>query len=62
MAVLVHGGIALALGMATFGLVMLIGNLAFISPSAIQRFGNPIASRISLALVGTSVAKSGAGG
>ena len=61
-AVVVHGGIALALGMATFGLVMLIGNLAFISPSAIQRVANPIASRISLAIVGTSVAKGGAGG
>ena len=32
----VHGGIALFLGMITFGLVMLIGNLAFISPLLIH--------------------------
>ena len=32
MAVIVHGGIVVALGMPTFGLVMLIGNLAFVSP------------------------------
>ena len=32
MAVCVHTGIALALGMATFGLVMLIANMAFVSP------------------------------
>lgn len=32
-AVLMHLGIATCLGMATFGLAMLIGNLAFISPS-----------------------------
>jgi len=37
MAVFVHGGIALFLGMPTFGLAMLIGNLAFISPETMQR-------------------------
>ena len=31
-------GIAVFLGMATFGLVMLIGNLAFISPWLVRRF------------------------
>jgi hypothetical protein len=36
MAVLVHGGIALALGMITFGLAMLIGNIAFIPPDLIE--------------------------
>jgi hypothetical protein len=36
LAVCVHGGIALFLGMKTFGLVMLIGNLAFISPQTIR--------------------------
>jgi hypothetical protein len=56
-AVGVHGGIALALGMATFGLVMLIGNLAFVSPATVRRFVDPLASRVSLMLVGTSVAK-----
>ncbi len=32
----VHGGIALFLGMITFGLAMLIGNLAFVSPRLVQ--------------------------
>jgi hypothetical protein len=35
-ALLVHGGIAVALGMITFGSVMLIGNIAFISPQWID--------------------------
>jgi hypothetical protein len=52
MAVLVHGGIIIALGMPTFGLVMLIGNLAFISPKTIRKFFDPIARRVSLAVVG----------
>ena len=34
-AIFVHGGIALLLGMPTFGLVMLIGNLAFVSPKTV---------------------------
>jgi hypothetical protein len=37
MAVPVHLGIAIALGMKTFGLVMLIGNAAFISPALVRR-------------------------
>ena len=37
LAVVVHGGIALALGMPTFGTAMLIGNLAFVSPYWIKR-------------------------
>jgi hypothetical protein len=52
MAVLVHAGIVLALGMPTFGLVMLIGNLAFVSPKTIRKFFDPIARRVSLAIVG----------
>jgi uncharacterized membrane protein YphA (DoxX/SURF4 family) len=36
LAVLVHGGIALGLGMKTFGLAMLIANLAFIYPEYVQ--------------------------
>lgn len=52
LAVVMHGGIIFALGMPTFGLVMLIGNLAFISPATVQRFFDPIARRISLAVVG----------
>ena len=35
-AVAVHGGIAICLGMPTFGLAMLIGNLAFISPELVR--------------------------
>ncbi|MCC6507695.1 MAG: HTTM domain-containing protein [Pirellulaceae bacterium] len=36
MAVLVHGGIAVALGMPTFGLMMIVANMVFISPSTMQ--------------------------
>ena len=35
-AVCVHTGIAVGLGMATFGLIMLIANLAFVSPHVIR--------------------------
>jgi hypothetical protein len=35
-AVGVHGGIALFLGMITFGLAMLIGNFAFVSPRVVD--------------------------
>ena len=41
MAIFVHGGIALFLGMPTFGLVMLIGNLAFVSPKTVRRVFDP---------------------
>ena len=36
LAVCVHSGIAMFLGMITFGLAMLIGNLAFVSPAVVQ--------------------------
>jgi hypothetical protein len=36
-AIFIHLGIAVALGMKTFGLVMLIGNAAFISPALVRR-------------------------
>lgn len=36
MAVLVHAGIGLCLGMPTFGLVMMIGNLAFVAPETVR--------------------------
>jgi hypothetical protein len=36
MALLVHGGIAVAMGMPTFGLAMIIGNLAFV-PAPVMR-------------------------
>lgn len=34
-AVMVHGGIALFLGMPTFGIAMLIGNMAFLAPETV---------------------------
>lgn len=37
MAVMVHGGIALALGMPTFGFMMIVANLIFISPRGVDR-------------------------
>ena len=36
LAVGVHGGIALCLGMITFGVIMLVANLAFVSPNLIR--------------------------
>jgi hypothetical protein len=36
LAVFVHGGIALALGMKTFGLAMIIANLAFVAPELVR--------------------------
>jgi hypothetical protein len=37
MAVLVHAGIGLAMGMITFGLIMIIANVAFLSPPWMRR-------------------------
>ncbi|HTN75644.1 MAG TPA: HTTM domain-containing protein [Pirellulaceae bacterium] len=53
-AVAVHGGIALFLGMPTFGLAMLIGNLAFVSPQL-------VAAAVKLVLGGRSSDFAGAG-
>jgi uncharacterized membrane protein YphA (DoxX/SURF4 family) len=44
MAVCVHSGLAMFLGMITFGLAMLIGNLAFVSPALVRG----VASRAAL--------------
>ena len=41
-----------AMGMITFGLVMIFGNLAFFAPETIRRFCDPIARRVTLALAG----------
>lgn len=38
LAVLVHGGIAVGLGMITFGSIMIIANLAFIEPITLERW------------------------
>jgi uncharacterized membrane protein YphA (DoxX/SURF4 family) len=51
-AIAVHGGIAVAYGMPTFGLVMLIGNLAFVSPETVGRWVDPWARRVALAVGG----------
>jgi hypothetical protein len=59
-AVLVHGGIAVAYGMPTFGLVMLIGNLAFISPETVRAWVDPIANRVG-ALLGSGSSRAGRG-
>ena len=37
LAIPIHLGIALSMGMVTFGLIMLVANLAFVSPSLVQR-------------------------
>ena len=54
-AVGVHGFISLSMGMITFGLAMLIANFSFISPDTTRRLMDPIASRVSLAIVGEKV-------
>jgi hypothetical protein len=42
-AVCVHGGIALFLGMPTFGFIMIVANMAFLSPSFVDAVGNRVA-------------------
>lgn len=54
-AVTVHGGIALFMGMITFGLAMIIANLSFLRPETVRRWADPVANRVSLALVGRRV-------
>jgi hypothetical protein len=54
-ALAVHGGIALFLGMITFGLAMIFANMSFLKPETVRAWVDPIASRISLALVGRKV-------
>jgi hypothetical protein len=49
MAVAVHGGIAIFLGMPTFGIAMLIGNLAFISPEFVEQLANTLRGKKQLA-------------
>jgi hypothetical protein len=55
LAVLIHGGIALFMGMITFGLAMIFANLAFVRPETVRRRVDPLANRVSLALVGRKV-------
>jgi hypothetical protein len=55
LAVLIHGGIALFMGMITFGVAMIIANLAFLKAETVRRWFDPVANRVSLALVGKKV-------
>jgi uncharacterized membrane protein YphA (DoxX/SURF4 family) len=55
MAMIIHGGIALFMGMITFGLAMIIANLAFLRPETVRAWVDPLANRVSLALVGRKV-------
>ncbi len=50
-----HLFIAFGMGMQTFGWAMIFANLAFFSPTLIRRVCDPVASRISLALVGSGL-------
>ena len=49
MAVFVHGGIALALGMPTFGWMMIVANMAFIAPLTVDRWKSWIGHKFGLA-------------
>src|SRR5262245_35166018 len=48
MAVAVHLGIALCLGMKTFGLAMIIGNLAFVYPETVRDFVTRLSRRVTI--------------
>jgi len=52
-AVGIHLGIAMFMGMITFGLVMLIANLSFIQPATVRRWVDPLAGRIATKLSGS---------
>ncbi len=52
MAVFIHGGIAVCMGMITFGLVMLIANLSFISPTTVRRWVDPFTGWFAMRLTG----------
>ena len=54
MAMLVHGGIAIAMGMITFGGVMMIANLAFFQPKTVRRWLDPVADWFSTKISGGS--------
>jgi hypothetical protein len=55
LAIFVHSGIALFMGMITFGLAMIFANFAFLRPETVRRWIDPLANRVSLALVGRKV-------
>ena len=45
LAVIVHGGIAMALGMITFGTIMIVANMAFLAPATVEAWLRPLYSR-----------------
>lgn len=47
-----HAFIALCMGMITFGVAMMIGNLAFVYPQTVRKIMDPLARRFSLLLLG----------
>lgn len=53
MAVFVHGGIVLFLGMPTFGLAMIVGNMAFLSPDTVRRLFATVRPKPSTTAVGS---------
>jgi len=52
-AVAIHLGIAMFMGMITFGLAMLFANISFLEPATIRRWVDPIAGRIAAKLAGS---------
>lgn len=54
-----HAFIAVCLGMITFGLAMIIGNLAFVSPATVRKVMDPLARRISLLVLGDKAVATG---
>lgn len=56
MAVFVHGGIAVALGMPTFGFMMLVANLVFIAPETTAAWLSWGGARLRLVVSGRAVA------
>ena len=50
MAMAVHGGIALCMGMVTFGLGMIYANLSFLKPETVRSWVDPLADRVALML------------
>ncbi|MCA9261941.1 MAG: hypothetical protein KDA61_22140 [Planctomycetales bacterium] len=49
-AVAVHAGIALTMGMITFGSAMIFANLSFLQPSTVRSWIDPITARLAIAL------------
>ena len=63
LAIPLHLGIAICLGMITFGLIMLVGNMAFVSPVIIRAVGGwlPLGQGRGVALEPASQTRSGRG-